>query len=116
MRRREQLNDELRKELASAISKETILRDGMVTVIYVDCAPDLSTAKVGISVLPFDLGVTAIKKLIKKSGFFSGELKQSMRLRRIPKFHWVLDNTEENASKIEKILGEINEHETKDSD
>ena len=51
-RRIEQLNEQLKNELANLIVKEAPLEDGLITVSYVACSPDLKYARVAVSVLP----------------------------------------------------------------
>lgn len=85
------------------------MENGLITISYVDCSPNLSGVKIGISVLPFHLSESALKKLKKHSSVFSNILRKETRLRKIPRFSWELDETEERAGEIDKILGEIKE-------
>jgi ribosome-binding factor A len=107
MRSREKLNDELRKDLANLIAKEMLFKNALVTISFVDCAPDLSFAKVAVSVLPDTMSDSVIKKLNGQSHFFCQALKKSTKLRRIPKFKWVADETEKNAAVIDEIFKQI---------
>jgi ribosome-binding factor A len=107
MRRIEQVNELLKEKLATLISQEVPMENGLITISYVDCSPDLRNVKIGISVLPFDLSDSALKRLNKQSSNFTNILKKETRLRKIPKFKWEIDNTEEKAGEIEKILEEI---------
>lgn len=112
-RRIEQVNHLLKEKLAGLISREIPMENGLITVIYVDCSPDLKNAKIGVSVLPFNLGEKTIEKLKKYNSLFSNILKKETRLHHIPKFHWVIDDTEEEAEKIEKVLAEIKNEDNK---
>lgn len=105
----ERLNEQLKKELANLIVKELPLANGLVTVCFVDCSTDLKHAKIGISVLPEKFGPSVLKKLSKLSGLFSRILKNKLKIRQIPKFHWVFDNTESEAAKIEAVIKQIKE-------
>jgi ribosome-binding factor A len=107
MRRIEQVNELLKNKLSNLISREMPLRNGLVTIAYVDCSPDLRNAKIGVSVLPFYLSKNVLKKLKKHSSSFTQILKKETRLRQIPKFNWEIDSTEKSAAEIEKILEEI---------
>jgi len=107
MPRIEQINELLKKELANLINREISLENGLITVSYVNCSPDLKNAKIGISVLPDNLVGTALNKLKKHSGQFSNILKKKIRLRQIPRFNWIIDATEKEANKIERILEQI---------
>lgn len=111
MRRMEQINHLLKEKLANLISREIPMENGLVTITYVDCSPDLKNAKIDISVLPFNLSKNIIEKLKKHNSLFSNILKKETRLHHIPRFHWVIDKTEEEAGKIEKVLAEIKKSE-----
>jgi ribosome-binding factor A len=103
-RRIEQLNEQLKAELANLIVKELPLNNGLVTVCFVETSADLKYARVGISVLPEKFGPSVLKKLRKLSGYFSRILKTKLKIRQIPKFNWRLDETESKAAEIEEIF------------
>ena len=107
MPRPERVNELIKRNIADLINREVYLKDGLITVSFVDCSPDLARAKIGISVLPANLAGTALKVLRGHSSLFTKILKKKTRLRHIPKFDWVIDSTEEEAAKIEKLLEEI---------
>lgn len=109
-RRIEQVNELLQSKLASLISREAPIENGLITISYVDCSPDFRNAKIGVSVLPFNLSKNVIENLKKHNSLFTAILKKETRFRKIPKFTWVIDDTEEQASKIDKILNEINKN------
>lgn len=111
MQKQERVNEHLRDELALLVSREIPVDCGLITITYVDCAPDLNNAKVGVSVLPFNLAGSALRALRKNTSFFSKELMKRLRIRKIPKFHWTIDDTENQAAKIEAIIKKIKEEE-----
>ena len=106
----EQVNELLRSELAVLVSREIPLDNGLVTVSYVDCSPDLRYAKVGISVLPENVTGTALGRLKNAGGSFNRELGKKLKMRRIPRFRWVIDERERNAAKIEETLRLIHDN------
>ena len=108
-RRIEQLNEQLKEELANLIVKEVALNNGLITVCFVNCSTDLKHAKIGISVLPEKFGPSVLRKMNKLSGYFSRILKNKLKIRQIPKFNWVFDNTESEAAKIEAVIKQIKE-------
>ncbi|MBU0722409.1 30S ribosome-binding factor RbfA [Patescibacteria group bacterium] len=110
-RRIEQLNEQLKKELANLIIKKVALNNGLITVCFVNCSTDLKHAKIAISILPDKFGPSVLKKLRKLSSAFNQELKNKLRIRQIPRFRWVLDTTESRAAEIEKVIKQINEEE-----
>ena len=108
-RKIEQLNEQLKEELANLIIKEITLDNGLITVCFVNCSTDLKHAKIAISVLPDKFGPSTLKKIRKLSGLFNRELKNKLKIRQIPRFHWVLDSTEKKAAEIEEIIQQIKE-------
>lgn len=111
MSRIEQINELLKSELAILISQEIPMDNGLITISFVDCSPDLRYAKIGVSVIPDKFTGTALKQLRKHSSSFAGYLKKNTRLRKVPKFNWIFDETEKEAAKIESILEEIKKEE-----
>ena len=108
-RRFEQLNEQLREELANLIVKELPFHDGLITVSYVDCSPDLKYAKIAVSVLPEKYAGTALENLRRHASLFSQILRKKLKIRQIPKFNWVFDSTESKAAEIEEALKKIRE-------
>ena len=108
-RRIEQLNEQLKNELANLIVKEAPLEDGLITVSYVACSPDLKYARVAVSVLPKKFAGTALAGLRRRSSSFSQSLRRKLQIRQIPRFNWTLDTTESQAAEIENIIKQIKE-------
>lgn len=107
-RRLEQLNDQLREELANLIAREINLDNGLITVSYVDCSPDLKYARIAVSVLPEKYAGTALENLRRHSSLFSQALRKKMKIRQIPRFNWTFDATEKKAAVIDDIIKDPN--------
>jgi ribosome-binding factor A len=105
----EQVNSLLQTELANLIIREVPTGNFLVTLTYVDTAPNLASSKIGVSVLPEKYTGTALKFLQSHSSLFAKYLLKKTRLRKIPHFLWTIDATEREASKIEEILNIIKE-------
>lgn len=105
----EQLNELLHRELAAAISQEVEFPDGLITVTYVSCNPDLQFAKVSVSVLPDKLAGTALKKLKAASGRLASAIVKKTRLRKVPRFLWEFDPTEKEAAVLEEFFLKVKE-------
>ncbi len=110
MRRIEQFNDQLLTELAYLISQDLNSNNSLITLSYVNCAPNLASAKIGVSVLPETKAESAIKALRQHSGQFCQAIRKKLSIRKIPKFIWVIDKTESQAAEIEEILKVINKN------
>ena len=105
----DQLNETLRKEIASVISEELDFSDGLITIMAVECDTNFYSATIYFSVLPDSLAGTALDKLKKNSGFIAEELKKRVKMRKMPHLIWRFDPTERNAGKLDKIFDKINE-------
>lgn len=103
-RRIEQLNEQLKKELAELIAREVRLDSGLITLSYVSCSPDLKYAKIGVSVLPEKYRGSALAALRRRSGAFSQNLRRKLKIRQIPRFNWLADTTESRAAEIEEVI------------
>jgi len=105
------INDELLHGLAEVVNRAVALPEALVTIAYVDCSPDLKSAKVGFSVLPDKLAGTALRKLQSSTGEIVSLLRGRLRLRRFPHLVWEFDATEREAEKIERLIADINDDE-----
>lgn len=104
MSRIEQVNSLLQQQIAVFISEEIMVRGGLVTVVYVDCSPDLREAIVAVSVLPERLTGTVLRQLRRKSSSLTKVLRSRLTLRHIPALHWKLDTTEREAADLEEVF------------
>lgn len=109
----DKINDLLLSELASAVNRELVIPEALVTITYVDCSTDLKRAKVGFSVLPDRLAGTAFRKLIASTKNIVEILKKRTNLRQLPKLVWEFDATEKEASELEEIIRQANENKDK---
>lgn len=112
MSRIDQINEVLRAELATLISRESPVMGGLITILRVKCSPDLRYAKIFISVLPEGMSGSALEGLRRNNSSYSGVLKKKLNLKFIPKFNWVIDQQERYAISIDKALGEIYQEES----
>ena len=116
--RSDRLNSELQKEIYEIISRK--LKNPLITemfsILRVDCANDLSYAKVFVSVYSKNAEKSkttfdAIKADAKKIRF---ELARVIRARTVPELNFVLDDSMEYGDKMEKLFKKINEGEKSD--
>lgn len=117
--RLEKINSEILREL-SAIIRD--LKDprivGMISVLSVDTAKDLKTAKVYISIFgDKDKKQETFDALVHSSGFIRKELSESLRdLKSVPQIKFILDNSIEYYQKINTILEGIAFHDDDNRD
>ncbi len=106
--RLERVNAEIKREVALIINNE--LRDPQITSIIsvseVDVAPDLSSAKVFISVFGGDSEDT-LNRVKGAGSFIRGRLSQKIKLRITPRLEFMLDRSQEYGQKIDSMLNNI---------
>jgi len=99
----------LRQEIGAILAKD--LQDpriGFVTVTDVETAPDLSTARIWVSVIgqPAERDMT-MKALQHAMPFVRRELGARLTLRRIPELQVRLDDTLQRGTRVLQILAEL---------
>ena len=107
--RTDRIDQLLREEIGSILSKDVQdPRIGFVTVTEVDTAPDLSTARVWVSVIgqPAERSV-ALRALEHAMPFVRRELGSRLRLRRIPELHVRADDTAQRGTRVLQLLAEL---------
>ena len=109
--RQERVADQIRSEVASII--ETELRDpriGFTTVTRVEVSPDLSHARVLVSVLGSEeIREKSLEGLNSAAGYVRREITHRLRLRRAPEITFVLDRGPEEGDRIETLLHRLHE-------
>ncbi len=107
--RQNRLNEEIAKALAEIIRnvKEKSVRDNVLTVTGVSCAPDLSTAKVFYSFFGKGDKKEIAKGLKNATGYIRSQLARSLNLRQTPELIFVFDESIENGAHIERLLDSI---------
>ncbi len=105
----ERLNEDIKIELINIISQMKDPRlDCFWTILRVETSPDLTNAKVHISVLEGEEACNnVIKVLTKAQGHIRGEMSKHLHIRRSPELTFVRDEGAAYAQKIDEILREI---------
>jgi ribosome-binding factor A len=110
-RRQERLSEQLREEISLIMDGD--LEDpriGLATITEARVTPDLSHAKVFVSVAGNDEEAKeTIAVLNHAAGFIRHQLGFAIRMKRIPELHFVHDDTVQTAARIEQILQEEEE-------
>jgi ribosome-binding factor A len=114
-RRTERLNDQLREEISDLVQRE--LKDprigGLVSITEVDIAPDLSHAKVFVSVLGSDEERrSTMQALEAASHFLQRELRRRLTIRRMPELQFVRDDSLAHGAKILDLIEQTRESDT----
>ena len=105
--RRGRINDEMCKELATAIRlvKDPRVSDAFVSITGAEVSPDLKYAKIFYSALRGDPKETA-KGLRSSAGFLRREIAQRMNLRITPELTFCYDESITYGAHISKLLGQ----------
>ena len=107
--RTDRIDQLLREEIGAILAKDVQdPRIGFVTVTDVDTAPDLSTARVWVSVIgqPEERR-RALRALEHAMPFVRRELNSRIRLRRIPELHVREDDTAQRGTRVLRLLAEL---------
>lgn len=109
--RTERIDELLREEIGVILSRE--IKDpriGFATVTSVDTAPDLSHAKVWVSVIGSDAEqLETLRALQGSMHFVRRELGHRLHLRRIPELHVHADNSMARGTRILHLINELEE-------
>jgi ribosome-binding factor A len=109
------INGEVKKELSILISRE--IKDPRInpltSVVDVEVAPDLKTAKVYISVMGDEESRKETYQGLKSaSSFIRGQLAKSLNLRNTPELTFIIDNSIEYGVNMSKLIDEVNAQST----
>lgn len=107
------INQEVQKELSMIIVRE--LKDPrihpMTSIVNVEVAPDLKTAKVYVSVLGDDLEQkNTLAGLKSAAPFLRSQLAKSINLRNTPELTFVVDQSIEYGVNMSRLIDEVNQN------
>ena len=107
--RTDRIDQLLREEIGAILAKDVQdPRIGFVTVTDVETAPDLSTARVWVSVIGQpDERVKAIRALEHAMPFVRHELGGRIRIRRIPELLIREDESAQRGTRVLQLLAEL---------
>ncbi len=105
----QRLNEDMKREIISIISSMKDPRvQGFLTVMRVEVAQDLSSAKVYISMLSGEhTTADSVKALNKASGHVRSEIAKRMHIRKSPEFRFIADEGAAYASHINDVLHDL---------
>ncbi len=105
------INRLLQKELSEVFLLQTRSAQGLlVSVSQVRVSPDLSTARVYLSIFPSENGPTVLHSIQQQTKSFKHDLAARLRfqLRRMPELTFFLDDSLDYAENIDNLLNKIN--------
>ena len=104
----DRVNSEVMKALLQIIQtmSDRRIANNLITISYVQTAPDLKNAKVGVS----GENVKEVVKVLNSSkGYIRRELSSKLIMKNTPELLFVVDDTAEKANRIEELLKKISE-------
>lgn len=105
--RPERVAETIKRELAEILANR--MRDprlgGMISVTDVEVTPDLSLARIFVSVLAAEAERDrALEALIHSTGFVRHELAPRLGLREMPELRFLLDTSIQQGARVEELL------------
>lgn len=115
--RTDQVGELIHSELGAILNEELELPEGQfVTIMSVQCPPDLSAANVWLSVIPTEQGPIVLQRLEKMRGIVQRELNKRLTMKVTPRLQWRLDETEAKADVIDRLLDGLGDELKKEPD
>ncbi len=113
------INGEVRRELSNLILNE--IKDPricpMTSVVEVEVAPDLKTAKAYISVLGDEQAQKdTLAGLKSAEGYIRRALAKSINLRNTPEIRFVMDQSIEYGVNMSKMIDDVNRNSRREED
>jgi len=101
----------MQREIASLLSNG--LKNphvGLASISRVDVTADLSYATVRVSVMGSKQEqMKSLAALQQSAGFIRTHLSKIIKIRKIPELHFVFDENQQHAARIDEILGKLRE-------
>jgi len=105
------LNELFKREISKILLKEENFdRSILVTVTRVDISPELSGAKIFISVMPKEKRKEVLDFLKKDIYHIQQELNKRLYLRKIPRIVFQEEAKVEEAARIEELISKIHKN------
>jgi ribosome-binding factor A len=102
------INELIKEEISKILLREVeFLPEVLVTVTRVETTIDLLDTNVFISVFPESYYSKTMEFLTRKTGFLQKEIKQILRMRPLPRLHFLAEKETRKAARIEEILEEL---------
>jgi len=110
-KRQDKYSRQIQKDLSDIFTRDTrhYFGNSLVTIMGVEVAVDLSLVKAYFSVFPIKDAEEVIKRLNDLKGEIRGNLGKLIgkRVRKVPELAFFHDNTEEEASHMDKLINSL---------
>ena len=110
-RRMEKVNDLVQSELAELLQrrvKDPVLADAFISLTHVEVSPDLSVARIHVSVMGTDdESEEVMARLDRASPFLHRELMKRIRIKRVPRLRFILDHSIAEADRLTSLMRQV---------
>lgn len=111
-KRLQRINELIKEEISQLIFREIEFSpDVLVTTTRVQTTEDLLDTNVFISVFPENNTEKIMSFLEKKSSFLQKEINKILKMRPIPRLHFLPEKETSKAGRIEEILEQLKKEE-----
>jgi ribosome-binding factor A len=100
--RKLQIESTLKRAVATTLSRDVSdpRIEGMVSVVSLECTPDMRTARVGVSVLPEKKQRATLAGLRHAAAYIHSLVCKRVDLKTVPHLDFVLDESLKNEAKV----------------
>lgn len=103
--RMQQINSLLKETLGEIFTLELETPSSfLITISKVETVADLKTAKVWLSILPFDKSQEGLALVVRKKKDIQHELGKKIKLKFTPKLEFIIDDTQQRVAEIESLI------------
>jgi ribosome-binding factor A len=110
-RRMEKVADLLQTEIAELLLREVkhpALTDVMISITRVEVTPDLSTARIHVSVMDTpEVETEALKALERTEPFLHHELMKRLHMRQVPRMKFFADHSIAEGDRITHLMRDV---------
>jgi ribosome-binding factor A len=110
--RLERVNELLKRELSSLITRTLTFEGSLVTINHVDVTPDLKSAHVFVSVLGSAGKAAVMEKLESHRAELQADMSKHVVLKYTPHLVFHLDDSIERGTRVIQILEELEQPES----
>lgn len=106
-RRLKRIDELVHRFIADYLRRE-LDTDALVTVSSVTTTGNVQDCTIGITVFPFEKSKTVLKEIEKNIYEIQQVLNRGLKMRPVPKITFKIDESEEKASKVLRVIDKLN--------
>ena len=108
--RKEKISHLIRDEVGKIVHENLDMdNDAVVTVMRAIVSDDLNHVRIYISVFPSQFAEEVLAQINKQIYFLQQILNKKLKIHPVPKMFFVIDQTEERAAEVEKVIEKVKE-------